>query len=139
MLAQIESEAANAAVRLDALRKAIRANRVSFPAQVPIFACQHRVEVQWRLVALYFVHGWSATRIGKRYKVTSRRVTQLLRQWVTRARTLGYLQEIPTEQTWKVPAMSAPHLHSEHGIPALAGIPLAAASAAATAAVARYE
>ena len=139
MLAQKESEAANAAVRLDALRQAIRANRVSFPAQVPIFACQHRAEIQWRLVALYFVHGWPVTRIARRYKVTTRRIQQLLRQWVSRARTLGYLQEIPTEKTCEVRAMSAPHLGWEDEIPALAGIPLAAASGTVRAAAARHE
>jgi len=139
MLAQTESEAANAAVRLDALRNAIRANRVSFPAQVPIFACQHRAEVQWRLVALYFVHGWPVKRIAERYKVTTRRIQQLLRQWVSRARTLGYLQEIPTENACEVPALSASHRSWEDEIPALAGIPLATASGAARAAVARHE
>jgi hypothetical protein len=139
MLTQTCSEAANDSVRLDYLRKAIRDNRVSFPAQVPIFACQHRVEIQWRLVALYFVQGWSAVRIARRYKVTSRRVQQLLRQWVTRARMLGYLQEIPTETACEVPALSAPHLHRELEIPVLAGIPLSDLPESVRAAAARQE
>ncbi len=139
MLTQTSSETANDGVRLDYLRKAIRSNRVSFPAQVPIFACQHRVEIQWRLVALYFVQGWSAVRIARRYKVSSRRVQQLLRQWVSRARTLGYLQEIPIERASQVPALSATHLPGELKIPVLAGMPLSAVAEGASAAAARQE
>ncbi len=134
MLTQTTSEAANDTVRLDDLRKAIRDNRLSFPSQVPVFARQHRVEVQWRLVALYFVQGWSAVRIARRYKVTSRRVQQLLRQWVSRARTLGYLQEIPTEKACAVPAMSASHVNRELEIPVLAGIQLSAVERASASA-----
>jgi hypothetical protein len=139
MLTHTDSRAAIASARLDNLRMAIRDNRVSFPSQVPIFVCQHRVEIQWRLVSLYFVQGWSAVRIARRYKVSSRRVQQLLRQWVSRARTLGYLQEIPTEKAGEVPAMSAPHLPRELEIPILAGIPLSAAAERASVAAARQE
>jgi hypothetical protein len=83
---------------LQYLRKAIRANRVVFPVPVPIFPCQHRADIQWRLVELYFVHGWSCTHLGQRYKVTDRRIQQLIQRWVARAKALGYLQAIPTEQ-----------------------------------------
>lgn len=139
MLTQTSSAAANDGVRLDCLRKAIRDNRVSFPAQVPIFPCQHRVEIQWRLVALYFVQGWSAVRIARRYKVSSRRVHQQLRQWVSRARTLGYLQEIPTEKAFEVPALSAPHLEREVEVSAHAGVPLSAVAEIASAPAAQRD
>jgi hypothetical protein len=77
------------------LRTAIQNNEVSFPAQVPTFACQSRADVQWRLVELYFVRNWSCSRVGERYGVTLERARQLIRNWVTRAMALGYLQEIP--------------------------------------------
>ena len=82
---------------LQYLRKAIRANRVAFPMPVPVFACQHRADIQWRLVELYFIHGWSCSRLGQRYRVTDRRIQQLIQRWVARAKTLGYLQTIPAE------------------------------------------
>jgi hypothetical protein len=109
MLAHAVSETVGSPHRLDYLRKAIRNNRVSFPAQVPVFACQHRADIQWRLAGLYFVRGWSTARLGQRYKFTSRRVHQLLRQWVSRAKVLGYLQEIPTVIAHQVLARSTLH------------------------------
>jgi Sigma-70, region 4 len=96
------------------LRLAIQNEQISFPAQVPVFTCQSRSDIQWRLVALYFVQNWSCLDLGQRYGVTMERVRQLLSQWVRRAAALGYLQEIPqagdlvpvegTEQEWVVPA-----------------------------------
>ena len=83
---------------LQFLRRAIRANQVVFPSPVPVFACQHRADIQWRLVELYFVHGWSCSRLGQRYNVTDRRIQQLIQRWVQRARALGYLQPIPAEE-----------------------------------------
>jgi hypothetical protein len=80
---------------IDDLRVAIHANRVSFPVPVPMFAFQHRPEVQWRLAELYFVHGWSPAELGERYRITTSRVRQSLRNWVQRARMLGYLQAVP--------------------------------------------
>ena len=79
------------------LRAAIRSNRIAFPAPVPVFPSQHRADIQWRLVELYFVFGWSAARIGERYGVTPRRVRQALHGWVKRATLLGYLQELPVD------------------------------------------
>jgi len=116
---------ANAPTRLDSLRHAIQNNQVSFPAQVPIFACQHRPDIQWRLVELYFVHGWSSIRLGKRYRVSTRRIHQLLRQWVSRARTLGYLQQIPPEKAFAVPATFARPEAPMFEIPAIPAMPLA--------------
>jgi hypothetical protein len=77
------------------LRAAIQNGEVSFPAQVPTFACQSRADVQWRLVELYFVRNWSCCQVGERYGVTLERARQLIKNWVNRAMALGYLQEIP--------------------------------------------
>ena len=101
------TEAANGTVRLDSLREAIRSNRFSFPSQVPVFVCQHRADIQWRVAELYFIQGWSCTRIGQRYRVTSARIQQLLRGWVSRAMTLGYVQEIPAEDTYGLKVVRA--------------------------------
>ena len=78
------------------LRTAIQNHEISFPSQVPVFACQSRSEIQWRLVELYFIRNWSCTDLGQRYGVTMERVRQLISQWVQRAAVLGYLQEIPS-------------------------------------------
>jgi hypothetical protein len=79
------------------LRAAIQKNEVSFPSQIPTFACQSRADVQWRLVELYFVRNWSCSQVGERYGVTLERARQLIKNWVERAISLGYLQEIPAE------------------------------------------
>ncbi len=83
--------------RINDLRVAIRANKVSFPLPVPSFANQYCCEVQWRLVELYFIHGWSPEKLGLRYKVCPTRVRQSIRNWVRCALTLGYLQVIPED------------------------------------------
>jgi hypothetical protein len=77
------------------LRRSIQTNEVSFPSQVPIFQRQSRVDVQWRLVELYFIHNWSCAGLGKRYEITEERVQQIIKHWVKRAKLLGYLQELP--------------------------------------------
>jgi len=77
------------------LRTAIQNQEISFPAQVPIFACQSRADIQWRAAELYFVRNWSCSDLGKRYGITMERVRQLVSQWARRAAVLGYLQEIP--------------------------------------------
>ena len=138
MFAPTAGETAPSLIRLDDLREAIRNNHVTFPAQVPIFACQHRVDIQWRLAGLYFVHGWSATRLGRRYKVSSRRVHQLLRLWVNRALTLGYLQEIPPEPITQA-AASPSNQGREVEFAAVPMLPLPSFAAAARAAGARTE
>lgn len=94
-----------AQMSLRRLRAAIHSHRVSFPSQVPIFACQSRAEVQWRMVELYFVCNWSCAHVGQRYGVTPERVRQMVTLWVRRAVFLGYLQEIPVAQ--KVPVTQA--------------------------------
>jgi hypothetical protein len=86
-----------AQMSLRQLRAAIQNDEISFPSQVPIFACQSRSDIQWRLVELYFVRNWSCCALGERYGVTMERARQLISQWVRRAAVLGYLQEIPAE------------------------------------------
>lgn len=103
----VDSGPSNCQTRLDSLRKAIRLNQVTFPAQVPVFACQNRPDIQWRLVELYFVHGWTCARLGERYNVTDRRIHQLLQGWVSRAKTLGYLQAIPVDNSKELKAALA--------------------------------
>jgi hypothetical protein len=78
------------------IRIAIRNQRLSFPSQVPIFMHLHRTDIQWRIVMLYFVHGWPSGKIAERYGITPKRVGQLLRQWTLRAITLGYVDRIPS-------------------------------------------
>jgi hypothetical protein len=93
----VESEGAVtiAEMSLRRLRSGIQNQEISFPSQVPVFACQSRAEIQWRMVELYFVRNWSCADLGERYGVTLERARQLISQWVRRATVLGYLQEIP--------------------------------------------
>lgn len=42
---------------LDELRDAIRANLISFPSQVPCFNRIENMDIQWKIVQLYFVRG----------------------------------------------------------------------------------
>jgi hypothetical protein len=79
------------------IRQAIRDHVISFPSQVPVFRHLHRPDIQWRIVLLYFVHGWSSVKIASRYGITRERVVQLLRQWAARAILRGYLDRIPKE------------------------------------------
>ena len=80
------------------IRAAVRACLVSFPSQVPVFMHLHRPDIQWRIVLLYFILGWSAQSIAHRYGISTKRVSQLLRQWTRRALQLGYIARIPTEE-----------------------------------------
>jgi hypothetical protein len=81
-------------VSIDTLRYGIRNNRLSFPAQAPVFACQQRSDIQWRLAVLYFVRNWSCWELSRRYEITPSRVRQLLSAWVVRAKAIGYLQDV---------------------------------------------
>ena len=80
---------------LRSLRNAIHSNEVSFPSQIPTFACQSRSDIQWRLVDLYFVRNWSCPQVAERYGITMERVRQIISNWVKRAIALGYVQEVP--------------------------------------------
>src|SRR5579863_6994732 len=87
------------------VRSAIWNQQVSFPSQIPVFEKQTRSDIQWRVVGLYFIRGWSFREIGKRYNLTPQRIMQIVDKWRMRAVTLGYIQEIPLEDP--IPA-SAP-------------------------------
>jgi two-component system, OmpR family, KDP operon response regulator KdpE len=88
---------------LGRLRMAIRNNEISFPSQIPIFCRQPQLQIQWRLAALFFVHSWPCTDLGKRYGLSARYAQQLISQWAQRAIVLGYLQEIPAAETLPFP------------------------------------
>ena len=105
---------------LDDLREAIRANRIHFPVPVPIFHRQYRADIQWRLAELYLVHGWRPERLAQRYGISCTRVRQSVRNWVCRARILGYLQPVspsdaPTHTPWNADGFgSAVELSRQH-------------------------
>jgi hypothetical protein len=80
---------------LSELRGKIRRNRVSFPAQVPTFQKHDRPDLQCKTVQLYFLFGWSCSRIAQRYGVLRQRIQQILSTWKRRAIQMGYIQEIP--------------------------------------------
>ena len=79
------------------LRRAVRGNIVSFPSQIPIFLKRPPVEMQWRMVSLFFVRGWSAAHIAERFQVPNHRVWSLLNAWSVRAMALGHVQVIDAE------------------------------------------
>ena len=82
------------------VRKEVQSHKMSFPSQVPVFSHLHRPDIQWRIVLLYFVHGWPSRKIAARYGITKKRVAQILRQWTARAMHRGYLDRIPSEHEW---------------------------------------
>jgi hypothetical protein len=82
-------------LRIDAVRQAIRLNLISFPSQVPAFVKHDRADLHQRIVPLYFVFGWSCSRIGGRYRLPRQRIQQILNTWTNRAVQMGYLQSIP--------------------------------------------
>ena len=135
MFWQTTADALIDGAHIDELRNAIQANRISFPVPVPIFATQFRPDIQWRLVELYFIRGWSSKQLADRYGVTSRRIQQSLQHWAGRAMARGYLQEIPPASVltqpvaleWPVAAIpavpKAPHFPP---IPAIAAPDVAA-------------
>lgn len=93
----LSSESGQVKESLSEMRKMIRARRVSFPSQVPVFTRLHRPDLQWRIVLLYFVRGWPSGRIAVRYGITRERVRQILRHWISRARANGYMDLVPSE------------------------------------------
>jgi two-component system, OmpR family, KDP operon response regulator KdpE len=80
---------------LPALRKAIRANRVSFPSQLPLFVRNAPSNLQRYSIQLYFLSGWSCTKIAERYKRSRFYVWQILNEWKRHAAALGYIQRVP--------------------------------------------
>jgi hypothetical protein len=103
------------------LRGAIQKNEVSFPSQIPTFACQSRSDIQWRLVDLYFVRGWTCSRVAERYGMTMERARQIISNWVQRAVSLGYLQQVPP-----LPAISFPLRDGVSLMPEAPGLVLSA-------------
>jgi hypothetical protein len=79
------------------LRRAIRGNIVSFPAQMPNFLKRPSAEMQWRMVVLFFVRGWGAAKVAERFHVPKHRVWTLLNEWSVRAIALGHIQVIDPE------------------------------------------
>jgi hypothetical protein len=80
-----------------ALRRALRANIVCFPTRIPILLKQPAADMQWRMVLLFFVRGWSASRIAVRFEVPKHRILRSLNEWSSRALALGYVQIIDPE------------------------------------------
>lgn len=74
------------------LRTAIRANLVSFPAQVPAFARSD--DRQRRIAILYYIRGWGVREIRDRYGLTKSTVRKSIADWTIRAVAGGYIQEI---------------------------------------------
>jgi hypothetical protein len=93
-----EDVTAGRKLTLRVIRKAVQGHKIAFPSQVPVFIHLPRPDIQWRVVLLYFVHAWPVRRIALRYRVTRERIIQILRQWSSRALSLGYLGRIPTER-----------------------------------------
>ena len=93
---------------VDELREAIRTNRVTFPAQVPVFSKHDRSDVQRQLVQLYFLFGWSGPKIGIRFGLRRSRVQQILNAWKRRAVELGYIQAVPSIEVFAPRAKSGP-------------------------------
>lgn len=79
------------------LRRAMRRNVVSFPSQIPIFLKQPPADMQWRMVLLYFVRGWSSAKIAARFNVPAHWILKSLNGWSVRALALGYIQVIDPE------------------------------------------
>jgi hypothetical protein len=79
------------------LRRAIRGNIVSFPSQVPILVNRPSADMQRRAALLYFVRGWSTSKIAKRFSVPKHRIWTLLNEWSIRALAIGYVQVIDPE------------------------------------------
>jgi hypothetical protein len=98
-------------LRLDQLQEAIRANRVSFPSQVPVFIKHANGKLQCHVVLLYFVLGWGCDKIAKRYGFTRQHIWQLVNAWRRHAVALGYLQVIPP------PEVLRPVVFAGAGIP----------------------
>ena len=85
---------------------AVRANLVSFPSQVPTFERHDRPDLQWRVVQLYFVFGWSHETIAVRFGLVRQRVAQILKTWQRRAIEMGYIQIIPPFEPLAPPTVS---------------------------------
>lgn len=79
------------------LRRAVQENLVSFPSQVPGLGKRSRPDLQQKIVALYFVSGWTMDDIARRYGLGRQRMGQILTDWRIRAVKDGYIQAIKPE------------------------------------------
>lgn len=91
---------------LDDLRRALRANRVTFPSQAPTFLKHDRPDLQWKFAQFYFVLGWSCRAIADRHGLIRQRVQQILNTWKQRAVQTGYIQFIPPIEALDPPVTS---------------------------------
>jgi hypothetical protein len=53
--------------------------------------------MQWRVIVLFFVRGWRAPAIARRFHVPKHRIWEVLDYWSVRAWGLGCLQVIDPE------------------------------------------
>jgi hypothetical protein len=81
----------------ETLRRAVRGNVVSFPSQIPTLLKCPPADMQWRIVLLFFVRGWSSSKIAARFAVPRHRIWKILNGWSVRALALGYIQVIDPE------------------------------------------
>jgi transposase-like protein len=88
-------------MRLTRLREQIRANRVSFPAQIPVFVRNAPPDLQFRSIQLYFLRGWSCEKIARRYGYSRFYIWQIINEWKRHAVSLGYIQTIPPAEVLK--------------------------------------
>ena len=77
-----------------ALRRALRGNLVSFPARIPILLKEPPADMQWRLVLLFYVRGWSWADIAVRFNVPKHQIKERLNEWSARALARGHIQII---------------------------------------------
>lgn len=100
------------AIAIHKLRRAIWANRISFPAQVPTFRNCGEPDRQRKQVQLYFLMGWDCPKIAARFELKKEQVRTILNTWKRRAANSGYLQDIPPAEIWNPlgrSLSSAPH------------------------------
>jgi len=97
------------------LRMAIRANAVSFPAQVPTFPACGLPDLQHKLVHLYFINGWNCVNIADRYGLPDEQVRRVLNDWKRGAASAGYLQRIPSADVMMKLDLIRSLLHPRHG------------------------
>ncbi len=81
-----------------ALRRAIQENIVCFPSQVPVLSRQARPDIQWRVVTLYLVLGWTMNDIGARFGLALSRISLMIHDWAVRAFALGYIQVLDPDR-----------------------------------------
>lgn len=76
------------------LRKLIRRNLVTFPAQARSYSKRAEGDLAPRLAQLYFIRGWSIRAICAKYGLRKSACQKLLAEWRIRAVGSGYIQEI---------------------------------------------